>query len=367
VLPSSADPTGCAPADLVDRVREAGITGMGGAGFPTYRKLEEARHGVVETLVINAAECEPGVRADTSLLIADADSVVRGACAVAAIVGARRCLVGIEPRNADAIAALQAALAAHGGQEVRWRCYGLPERYPVGSERSLIRALTGIQLGRGERPSAQGLICFNVATLHALARALHFGEPLTRRVLSVGGEGALEPGEHWAFIGQPIHEFRADPQFQTLHGGPLAGWPVRGEAAVAKTTFSLHFRQFTPLTEDPCIRCQRCAEVCPEPLYPERLLRHSRARNVDGLQRDGLDLCVECGACDTVCPSRIPLLATFREAKSNLAGATRSAARAVDARVRSQRHETRESAQRRATDAARQARLDRRRATHDSS
>ena len=365
VLNPIADPSGHAPADLVDRVRDAGITGMGGAGFPTYRKLEEARHSGVDTLVMNAAECEPGVRADTSLLATEADSVVRGACAVAAIVGARRCLIGIEPRNADAIAALRTALAAHGGEALRWYCYGLPQRYPAGSERSLIRALTGVQLRPGERPAAQGLICFNVATLHALARALHFGEPLTRRVLSVSGEGAREPGDHWAFIGQPIHEFRVDPRFQALHGGPLAGWPVPGEAAVAKTTFSLHFRQRATPTEDPCIRCQRCAEVCPDPLYPERLLRHSRARNVDGLLRDGLDHCVECGACDTVCPSRIPLLATFREAKSDLAAAARSAARANEARARSRLHETREAARRQATDASRQARLDRRRATHD--
>lgn len=365
VLDAIADPAGHAPADLIDRIRDAGITGMGGAGFPTHRKLEEARRSGVDTLIVNAAECEPGVRADTSLLVADADSVVQGASAVAAIVGARRCLVGIEPHNADAIAALRAALAARGSDEVRWHCYGLPERYPAGSERSLIRSLTGIQLRPGERPSAQGLICFNVATLHALARALYFGEPLTRRVLSVSGEGALDPGDHWAFIGQPIREFRADPRFQTVHGGPLAGWPVGDEAAVAKTTFCLHFRQRATLSEDPCIRCQRCADVCPEPLYPERLLRHSRTLNVDGLQRDGLDHCVECGACDTVCPSRIPLLATFREAKSSLAAATQSTARAVEARARSRLHETRESARQRATAASRQARLRRRRATHD--
>jgi electron transport complex protein RnfC len=116
---------------------------------------------------------------------------------------------------------------------------------------------------------------------------------------------------------------------------------------------------------DPCIRCQRCADVCPEPLYPERLLRHSRALNVDGLQRDGLDQCVECGACDTVCPSRIPLLATFREAKSRLASAARSAAQAAEARARYRSHEARESAQRHAAEASRQARLNRRRATHE--
>jgi len=360
-----ADLAGYAPSDLINRIRAAGITGMGGAGFPTYRKLAEARQLCVDTLIINAAECEPGVSADTSLLATDADSLVWGAYAVAAIVGAHRCLVGIEPRNEGAITALRAALAAHGSDEIRWHCYALPQRYPVGSERSLIHSLTGIQLRHAQRPSARRLICFNVATLHALGRALHYGEPLTRRVLSISGAGAVDPGNHWVPIGQPIHEFRTDPRFQTLHGGPLAGWPITGEAAVGKTTFSLHFRHPAPLTEDPCIRCQRCAEVCPEPLYPERLLRHSRALNVDGLHRDGLDHCVECGACDTVCPSRIPLLATFREAKSHLASASLTAARAVEARARSRRHETRESARTRATKAARQARLNRRRPPND--
>jgi electron transport complex protein RnfC len=353
------------PADLISRVRDAGITGMGGGGFPTYRKLEEARQSGVETLIINAAECEPGVSADTSLLAADADSVVRGACAVATIVGASRCLVGIEPRNIDAISALQAAMAQHASDALRWHCYGLPDRYPAGSERSLIHALTGIALRQGERPLAQRLISFNVATLHALGRALYHGEPLTRRMLSISGEGAVDPGDHWVSIGHPIQDFLADPRFQTLHGGPIAGWPIAAEASVGKTTFSLHFRQSAARTADPCIRCQRCAEVCPELLYPERLLRHSQTLDVGALQRDGLDHCVECGACDTVCPSRIPLLAIFREAKSNLSESADSAARAVEARARSQLHEARESARRRTTDASRQARLNRRRATHD--
>ena len=365
VLDPVADLAGHTLADLIGRIRNAGITGMGGGGFPTHRKLAEARQRGVDTLVVNAAQCEPGVSADTSLLAADADSVVRGACAVAHIVGANRCLVGIEPRNTGAVAALRTALAEHASDAVRWHCYGVPERYPVGSERSLIHSLTGIQLRYGERPLAHRLICFNVATLHALGRALYHGEPLTRRMLSISGEGAVDPGDHWVSIGQPIDGFRTDPRFQTLHGGPLAGWPIAGDAAVGKTTFSLHFRQPPSLNADPCIRCQRCADVCPEPLYPERLLRHSRAGNVDGLQRDGLDHCVECGACDTVCPSRIPLLATFREAKSNLAEAAHSTARAVEARARSQFHEARESARRRATDASRQARLSRRRASHD--
>jgi electron transport complex protein RnfC len=364
-LAALADLAAEPPADLISRVRDAGITGMGGGGFPTYRKLEEARQSGIETLIVNAAECEPGVSADTSLLAADADSVVRGACAVATIVGASRCLVGIEPRNADAVAALHTAIAQHASDGLRWHCYGLPDRYPAGSERSLIHALTGIALRHGERPLAQRLICFNVASLHALARALYHGEPLTRRMLSISGEGAADPGDHWVSIGHPIDDFRADPRFQTLHGGPIAGWPIAAGASVGKTTFSLHFRQSAALAVDPCIRCQRCADVCPERLYPERLLRHSQTLDVDALQRDGLDYCVECGACDTVCPSRIPLLAIFREAKSNLADSAHSAARAVEARARSQFHEARESARRRATDASREARLNRRRTTHD--
>lgn len=350
--------------ELIRRVREAGVVGMGGAGFPTHRKLDIARTRGVHTLIVNAVECEPGVTADAALLRIHADEVLRGAAAIAGPLDLRRVLVGVDGRDAAAVGALLAAWTTLRGNvpaAPEWRLYDVPPRYPAGSERSLVRALLGIPLGGAERPTDRGVICCNAATLFAVCRAVRDGEPSMRRLVSMTGDRARQPGDHWVRHGHPVGALATDAAIRIVSGGRIAGQQVDAEVSVTKATLALEFHRPAERIEQPCIRCQRCTTVCPELLRPERLLDHARARDAAGARREGLDRCIECGACDVVCPSGIGLLERFRAAKAEHRRAAIASDQAAVAQVRYQRHQQRAAAQAEAADAARLARRRRRR------
>lgn len=346
-------------AQLLDAVRAAGIAGLGGGGFPTATKLAASD---IHTLVINAMECEPYVTADDALLREAAAEVIAGIRLAAHILAcAPRVLIGIEDDKPEATAALRDAL---GGDDLELRV--LPTRYPSGAERQLIALLTGLEIPRDELPVAHGIVCLNVATVHALQRALGHGEPLLERIVTLSGGACREPANYRVPLGTPVADLLAasghDPErcATVLLGGGMMGRPLADlQTPVTRSThcvLALAADEVRPTPPRDCIRCGWCADVCPVALLPQQLYRHARMGHLGELARHHLDQCIECGACDHICPSAIPLVRQFASAKVQLAQQRTDRQRADRDRDRfaaHRRRQIREAAEREARRGAR--------------
>lgn len=288
---------------FVERVCEAGIVGMGGAGYPTHLKLRDAiAHGVA-TVIVNAVECEPGVAVDRALLQGHAEDVLRGMQALTQALG-----------GAQAVLALDAPLQLDAAIKTQV----VPGPYPAGWEPLLVRRLLGLEVPQGGYPVSVGVVVFNVATVFAMGRAWHNAEPLTRRVVAISDE------PRWTRIGHPVAELPPVPgekPGEKMLGGPVTGWPAAPDDAVSRTTRAVTLR--TGAAATPCIRCGWCANACPVGLLPQELLRAATAERWAETERLAVDDCIECGACDMACPSRLPLLAHFRFAKAARSAAAR--------------------------------------------
>lgn len=309
-------------AQLLEAVRAAGIAGLGGGGFPTATKLAAP---AIHTLVINAMECEAYVTADDALLREAAAEVVAGIGLAAHILAsAPRVVIGIEDDKPEALAALRNAL---GGDDIELTV--LPARYPAGAERLLIALLTGLEIPRDELPVAHGIVCLNVATVHALQRALGHGEPLLERIVTLSGGACREPANYRVPLGTPVADLLAASGYErercasVLMGGGMMGRPLADlQTPVTRSTHCvllLSAEEMRPTPPRTCIRCGWCADVCPVALLPQQLHRHALAEDLGALARHHLDQCLGCGACDHVCPSAIPLTRQFASAQAALA------------------------------------------------
>ena len=341
----SLDPATCDPATLHRRVREAGIVGLGGAGFPTADKLDVERR----LLVLNGAECEPWIACDDRLLRERADEVVLGGAVLARISGARRNVLAVEDGMPEALAAAQAAADALPRDWPRIEVVAVPTVYPAGGERQLLRVLTGAEVPRGGLPRELGAIVHNVGTAAATARAVLHGEALTSRIVSVTGRGVRAPGNFEVRIGTPVASLVAAAGGYTAGAARLVvGGSMMGQAlphdghAVGKLSNCV-----LVLVEDdvhdphpvlPCIRCGACADACPARLLPQQLHWFVQAARWDRAGDHGLLDCIECGCCDLVCPSHLPLVEWFRHGKTELAVRAHEEACADAARLR---HEAR--------------------------
>jgi len=350
------------PAALRERIRDAGVVGLGGAGFPTAGKLSVAR----ALLVLNGAECEPWIACDDALLREHADDVVNGGRLLARVVGAGRVLLAIEDKMPEALAAARAAVAGSGGGiEV----VAVPTRYPAGGERQLIQVLTGREVPRGGLPRDIGVIVQNVATARAAWRAVAVGEALATRVVTVTGRGVARPGNFVVPLGTSVAHLVQQAGGYTEHaarlllGGPMMGQALpHDEFAIGKQDNCVLVLSADECTdrepEMPCIRCGDCASACPAQLLPQQLLWHLRADEPARAQDQGLFDCIECGCCDLVCPSHIPLTQPFRQAKVEIglrAAETRRALAARDRHEQRQQRLQRESVERAERQQARQA------------
>lgn len=277
--------------DLAERVRDAGIVGLGGAGYPTWLKLSQARNSGITTLIVNAVECEPGVSADRALQREHMEEILSGMRVLADYLG--------KPRTAIALG--EGMDDVPGTETAR-----VTGRYPSGSEHALVQQVVGVDIGK-RVPTDVGVLVLNVATVFAVHRAWHCGERLTERIVTVQDENA------WLHIGHPVAELPL-PEGQVMVGGPITGWPATEGESIAKATRAVTVREHPEAS--PCIRCGWCARACPEGLLPQELFRHINADHWSEMERLRLADCVECGACDMACPSRLPLLATFRYGKS---------------------------------------------------
>lgn len=336
-LPPLGDWRGADPAVLRRRLAEAGLVGLGGAGFPAAQKLARG----AATLIVNGAECEPYITCDEALLRERAAEVVAGAGILAHVAGADTVILALEDRMHAAADAVRAALADGGAIRLEL----VPTVYPHGGERQLIELVCGREVPSGGWPADIGILVHNVATAAAAWRAVVRGEALTTRLVSLGGRGIREPGVFEVRLGTPVAAlvaagggYTADAA-RLIVGGPLMGTALpNDEVALTRTGNAVlvlgaeDLRTRAP--ELPCIRCGDCADACPAQLQPQELLRLLRGGDDAGAAALGLADCIECGCCAVVCPSQIPLVDSYRDAKSRLAAAAAQRVRADLARTR---------------------------------
>lgn len=325
---------------LIERIHQFGVAGLGGAGFPTGVKL----HGggdKIQTLIINAAECEPYITADDRLMQDCAAQVVEGIRILAHILQPREVLIGIEDNKPQAISMLRAVL--NGSHDIGLRV--IPTKYPSGGAKQLTQILTGKQVPHGGRSSDIGVLMQNVGTAYAVKRAVVDGEPLTERVVTLTGESVARPGNVWARLGTPVRHLLEQADFcpasdqMVIMGGPLMGFTLPWlDVPVVKITNCLLAPSPTEMGEEQeekgCIRCSACADACPADLLPQQLYWYSKGQLHDKAQAHNLADCIECGACAWVCPSNIPLVQYFRQEKAEIYAISMEEKRAAEAKAR---------------------------------
>ncbi|WP_456417702.1 electron transport complex subunit RsxC [Thiolapillus sp.] len=343
-LPQYAD---LDPSLLRERIRWAGIVGLGGAAFPTSVKLNHGPDRPIQTLVINGAECEPYITCDDLLMREQADRIMEGIKILLHVVEAEECLIGIEDNKPQAIAAMQQAVAESALRNVQ--VVQVATRYPMGGEKQLIKVLTGKEVPSHGIPAEIGVICINVATAAAVTDAVIAGRPLLSRLVTVTGEGVANPGNLEVAFGTPLSQVIAhaggytDLAYKLILGGPMMGFTLgNDQVPVTKgaNCLLLASKEEAPDPDKalPCIRCGKCVEVCPAQLLPQQLYWYARAKDLDKTREYNLFDCIECGCCSWVCPSHIPLVQYYRFAKTETWAMEKEKQQAEEAR---RRHEAR--------------------------
>ncbi|EMR7682236.1 electron transport complex subunit RsxC, partial [Yersinia enterocolitica] len=325
---------------LLERIHQAGIAGLGGAGFPTASKLQGGLNRVT-TLIINAAECEPYITADDRLMQEHASEVVLGTQILMYLLQPQQVLMGIEDNKPEAIAALKQAL--RGQDKIQLQV--IPTKYPSGGAKQLTKILTGKEVPFGKHSSSIGVLMQNVGTVVAIKRAIIDDEPLIERVVTLTGDALSKPGNFWARIGTPVLHllklagFTPQNQPMVIMGGPLMGFTLPSldvpivkisNCILAPTEAEMGLSE----PEQSCIRCGLCVDACPAGLLPQQLYWFSRGEEHEKARNHNLFDCIECGACAYVCPSNIPLVQYYRQEKAEIRTLDQEAERAAQAKAR---------------------------------
>lgn len=327
------------PEELVDMIRDAGISGMGGATFPTYAKLSGAV-GRATRLIINSAECEPFITANHRLMLERPDEVLDGANILRHALGLDRATIAVEDNKKDAIVILR--------EHIKQRALPIDiaeliTKYPQGDERQIIFALTGKELPAGKLPIDLGCVVFNTETCAAVANAFFEGKPLIKRIVTVDGDCVGTPKNVLAHIGTSYMDLidycggLIKPPAKIINGGPMMGfaqWDIYGpvtKGTSAILVFSGAFDEQNSLPEEACIRCGRCVKNCPMHLMPNYLALYAQNRKYAEAGDIGAMSCVECGTCSYNCPGQIPIVQYIRVAKGALRAEALRAKAAADA------------------------------------
>lgn len=308
------------PAELRQRVWDAGVVGMGGAGFPVHVKLSPPDDKKIDMLILNGAECEPYLTADHRLMLENAEEVVIGGAILARILGLESCVIGVENNKPDAVEMLKKAATNHSVD-----VQDLPVNYPQGAEKQLIYAITGREVPVGALPMDIGCVVQNVASAAAVYEAVVKGRPSIDRITTVTGKPLVDPG-NWKFrIGTPISKALelaggiTEQPAKLLLGGPMMGIAQSSlDVTTMKNTSGILLiaqDEVSQYTSEPCIRCGRCVDCCPMQILPATISQAVENHRFDWAEQLNVMACIECGSCSYSCPSHRPLNQQFKRAK----------------------------------------------------
>ncbi len=330
-----------AKVDLIGAICNAGVSGLGGAGFPTHIKTNNVKP--VEFLIINGIECEPYISADDRLMREHAWQIRQGIDILYHILEPKQVIIAIEDNKPEAFETMSLACQQHSDYQV----VSVPTKYPAGGEKQLIQVLTSREVPSDGLPIDIGCMMYNVGTCYAIADAIIEGKPLLERVVTLTGQALKQPKNVWARIGTPIKhlldmaEFDVEKQHypRIIMGGPMMGFTLTSaQIPVVKTTNCILAPAAKELPEvgdeRGCIRCSACADACPVSLLPQQMFWYSKAKEYETAQDYNLFDCIECGACAYVCPSEIPLVHYYRQAKSDIRQQQAEKEQAEKARIR---------------------------------
>ena len=309
--------------EILHRVREAGIVGMGGAAFPGNVKALSAI-GNVDTLIANACECEPYITADDFMLRTAAEDVLKGMRILKRLLNPGRVVLAVEDNKAEAIAKVNSLKKEFPDIELAI----LPTMYPQGAEKQLIQSVTGREVKPGQLPVSVGCAVFNVSTFASIYRAVCLGQPLTRRIVTVSGEAIADPQNFLVPLGTTFHDLIEvagglhDKTERVISGGPMMGIAQKDlsvPVVKASNCVLCLLKDQNGAAENPvCLRCGKCVSVCPMRLQPLYMYRFENAGRLDELERLHLMDCMECGSCAFTCPGKLPLVEHFRRGKAKL-------------------------------------------------
>ena len=310
------------PDQLMELIRQAGIVGMGGATFPTHVKLSSGI-GKVDTIIVNAGECEPYITADDRLCREMPQLVISGVKVIMKIFGLSTAHIAIENNKPQAAKALQACLCNADGITIDV----LPAMYPQGAEKQLIQAITGRQVPSGGLPAAVGCAVFNAATCKAIHDAVYEGMPLIRRIITVSGDIVMEPKNLLVPIGTSYNDLleavgQSENPSKVLSGGPMMGI-AQYDLSVPTTKGTnavtiLGHKHRSGIDHPQCIRCGRCIDACPMKLMPVLMYKSLLTNDVEQVKATNMMDCIECGCCAYVCPGHLPLVLGFRSGKQRI-------------------------------------------------
>ncbi|RKY41215.1 MAG: electron transport complex subunit RsxC [Candidatus Makaraimicrobium thalassicum] len=320
------------PRELIEKIRNAGVVGMGGAAFPTHVKLSVPEGKKIETLIINGAECEPYLTCDHAVMTRRTQEILKGIEIVIRILQPKNTYIAIEDNKKSAIFAFQRMIkestykALLGIQVVL-----LKTKYPQGGEKQLIKAISGREVPPGKLPLDIGFLVQNVGTLYAIYEAVYFNKPLIERVVTISGDCLNRPGNYFVKIGATVRdiveqygvELYREPK-KIIVGGPMMGFAQpHMDVPILKNTSGILFlseQRARYFEERQCIKCARCVDVCPVNLVPTDIMKNVRKGYWDRLEKLHVTDCIECGACMYSCPARIPLVQYIKDAKSVIEG-----------------------------------------------
>ncbi|WP_192022617.1 electron transport complex subunit RsxC [Shewanella sp. WPAGA9] len=328
---------------ILDKIMQAGIAGMGGASFPSHIKLNPASE--IDLVIINGVECEPYITSDDVIMRENATEILSGINIINTLLSPQRIIIAIEDNKPEAVSAMRSALDNATELQGIVKVTVIPTKYPSGGEKQLIQIITGREVPTGSIPAQQGIVVHNVGTAYAIQDAVLHGKPLIERLVTLTGEQVSTPGNYWLPIGSSVKDileqvgFDEAPLQKVIIGGPMMGYALPDfDVPVLKGTNCIltpSQNEIAPDAEEKaCIRCGECAIACPALLLPQQLFWHAKAEEYDKAASFNLKDCIECGCCSYVCPSDIPLVEYYRIAKSALKNEAEEKRQAEQAKVR---------------------------------